>query len=142
MQPGGNPTDVTIAVGASALSPIIYGITHEIGRRAAIANGRPEDWLNERFITRIVQLAASDVILDWFLGEFDPVAVHVLHHGLPLCRFTAKVPAEWPERHKWVGMNESDDANCPICQRIIFEGEYDGKRSIDPEDHGPLPDES
>jgi hypothetical protein len=29
------------------------------------------------------------------------IQLHILLEGLPLCRFTDKVPKDWPEDHKW-----------------------------------------
>lgn len=49
-----------------------------------------------------------------------PKVVHVLEHGLPLCRFTSKVPAEWPEGHAWVERGGwSLYATCEDCLRAI-----------------------
>jgi hypothetical protein len=41
--------------------------------------------------------------------------VHILHHGLPLCRFSDKPPCDWPDGHRWVGKDERMDATCAGC---------------------------
>lgn len=48
--------------------------------------------------------------------EIEP-SVHILWEGLPLCRFTHKVPDEWPEGHTWVsyGHNSGAGATCEHC---------------------------
>jgi hypothetical protein len=33
------------------------------------------------------------------------ITIHILHGGLPLCRFSTEVPGNWPEGHQWVGLN-------------------------------------
>jgi hypothetical protein len=43
------------------------------------------------------------------------VTVHILHHGLPLCRFSTALPRDWPEGHKWTGLDEIEDARCGAC---------------------------
>jgi hypothetical protein len=45
----------------------------------------------------------------------DKPVVHILRHGLPLCRFMPLAPVHWPRNHAWVGLDERDDANCPAC---------------------------
>ena len=52
-------------------------------------------------------------------------AVHVLHHGLPLCRFTPLAPSEWPKGHKWVGLDERTDATCPRCAAVALKAVMD-----------------
>jgi len=32
--------------------------------------------------------------------------IHVLRQGSPLCRFSGKVPRDWPQKHVWVGFND------------------------------------
>jgi hypothetical protein len=50
----------------------------------------------------------------------EPEKVHILHEGLPLCRFTQDVPADWPQGHKWVSKTEPG-ANCQACliERLV-----------------------
>lgn len=43
------------------------------------------------------------------------VIVHILHHGLPLCRFSTAVPRDWPEGHRWTGLDAAGDATCREC---------------------------
>lgn len=43
------------------------------------------------------------------------IIVHLLREGLPACGFLRKVPAEWPEGHKWEGLDRIQDVNCPRC---------------------------
>lgn len=42
--------------------------------------------------------------------------VHILIAGFPICGFSDKVPAEWPAGHKWVGVEDRDQATCPSCR--------------------------
>jgi len=45
--------------------------------------------------------------------------VHILHHGYPLCEAVNKlgIPHDWPAGHKWVCLDESDDATCADCKK-------------------------
>lgn len=100
----------------------ICELAAEIGRRTAASHGRPEDWVNEKFIAAVVSGHAGEVLCDWLLGAIDAkkiVIVHILQHGNPLCRFRAGVPRDWPEGHKWVGIEDYSDANCPMCVRAL-----------------------
>jgi hypothetical protein len=47
--------------------------------------------------------------------------VHLLWYGLPLCRFNTGLPSNWPEGHRWVGLNDDDKTpvNCPECVRLL-----------------------
>lgn len=45
----------------------------------------------------------------------EPSRVHVLYHGLPLCRFSELVPGEWPEGHRWISITEHQFATCQTC---------------------------
>jgi hypothetical protein len=55
-----------------------------------------------------------------FSKVFDraPPVVHILNHGLPLCRFTRDMPLHWPPGHKWVGDEERSEATCAGCIAI------------------------
>lgn len=57
----------------------------------------------------------------------EPV-VHILHHGRPLCgAFPGKVPRDWPEGHKWVGLDERHLCSCGECVAIalrVFGGRF------------------
>src|SRR5215472_10963137 len=44
--------------------------------------------------------------------------VHSLRRGLPRCRFTTDIPANWPLGHFWSG--EIDEVNCPQCKEILM----------------------
>lgn len=48
----------------------------------------------------------------------DAPMVHILRHGLPLCRFVLTMPVEWPRNHKWVGIEEEADATCERCKAV------------------------
>ena len=52
-------------------------------------------------------------------SQTEPITVHILHNGRPLCRFNANVPSEWPEGHRWIGRDAVEDANCPACRKVI-----------------------
>lgn len=45
--------------------------------------------------------------------------VHILSSGQPLCGFYAgKLPGDWPEQHRWVGLSEPahlEEATCAKC---------------------------
>lgn len=43
------------------------------------------------------------------------ITVHVLHHGLPLCRFSTGAPVFWPDGHRWVGLDDPDPVTCTQC---------------------------
>lgn len=45
--------------------------------------------------------------------------VHVLHHGLSLCRFTTDLPGNWPIGHRWTGLDDRAPVNCPGCLRVL-----------------------
>lgn len=48
----------------------------------------------------------------------EPV-VHVLHHGRPLCGFSAALfPKDWPPGHLWARKGEPE-ANCVDCLKVI-----------------------
>ena len=46
--------------------------------------------------------------------------VHILNHDKPLCGFTTEAPAQWPQDHAGVDLDEVDDemgnVNCPRCR--------------------------
>ncbi len=42
--------------------------------------------------------------------------VHILDQGFALCGLKG-VPAEWPEGHRWVRLDEKKRATCPGCKR-------------------------
>jgi len=42
--------------------------------------------------------------------------VHILHHGLPLCRFTVDLPEDWPAGHSWTDLSRARESNCRGCQ--------------------------
>jgi hypothetical protein len=43
--------------------------------------------------------------------------VHILHLGMPLCRFDLRVPRDWPAGHQWVRIEERAQASCRGCLR-------------------------
>ncbi len=42
--------------------------------------------------------------------------VHVLEKGYPLCGFSSELPRDWPEGHKWTGLNDLEPATCLECR--------------------------
>jgi len=46
----------------------------------------------------------------------EPAMIHALHQGLPLCGFSARVPAEWPQGHQWVHLKDWQAATCAACR--------------------------
>ncbi len=64
----------------------------------------------------------SSTITKQELGEalgVGAATVHILDAGLPLCRFSRGVPAEWPAPHLWVRLEEANKANCVRCRRQL-----------------------
>jgi hypothetical protein len=67
------------------------------------------------------ELPVQEIINHGWLPRWsmpDAPAVHYLHYGLPLCRFTRNLPNEWPVGHTWVGItdaNARNDVTCPGC---------------------------
>jgi hypothetical protein len=57
------------------------------------------------------------------------MTVHALLMGLPLCGFSRKVPADWPEDHKWVYTQEHRDVTCEVCKRMLRKLGIVGDRS-------------
>ena len=57
--------------------------------------------------------------------------VHILHHGFALCRFSDKLPGDWPEGHRWVGADEAAYATCGGC--IAANNRADYERLIGPQ---------
>lgn len=45
--------------------------------------------------------------------------IHILHYGLPRCRFSSDLPVHWPEGHRWVGFDDMCKATCPACIRSV-----------------------
>lgn len=46
--------------------------------------------------------------------------IHILRYGLPLCRFTANTPADWPTGHKWIHFPDpTNKAKCSVCKRVL-----------------------
>jgi hypothetical protein len=44
---------------------------------------------------------------------------HALSAGLPLCRFTTKVPRDWPPGNDWVGPDDYARVTCPKCLKHL-----------------------
>jgi hypothetical protein len=44
------------------------------------------------------------------------IEVHILQHGYALCNLEG-VPADWPEGHRWVRIEEKKRATCRACLR-------------------------
>jgi hypothetical protein len=42
--------------------------------------------------------------------------IHVLRAGLPLCGFSNDIPANWPEGHLFVSVEEIANATCHRCR--------------------------
>jgi hypothetical protein len=97
----------------------VEGIAAEIGRRTKEHfHGRLDEAARSKLATA-VQAVAGEVLCDWVLGNLDVEVVHILHYGLPLCRFTTEVPSNWPPNAKWVALNDDkivDQATCPRCK--------------------------
>lgn len=44
--------------------------------------------------------------------------IHVLFHGRALCPLEG-VPAEWPDGHSWVSLDQSRLCTCPGCKKVL-----------------------
>lgn len=47
------------------------------------------------------------------------MTVHYLRHGYALCRFTNKLPSNWPEEHHWVEVGEEIPLNAEACLKCV-----------------------
>ena len=62
--------------------------------------------------------------------------VHILNHDKPLCGFTTEAPAQWPQDHEGVDLDEVDDemgnVNCPRCrvEAVVPALRYDSKTGL------------
>jgi hypothetical protein len=45
------------------------------------------------------------------------VHVHLLHHGRAPCGMEG-VPGDWPDGHKWVGLEGLADVTCSVCTKV------------------------
>lgn len=62
---------------------------------------------------------AIDSFVRILRAKYEP-AIHILRHGLPLCRFTERVPKDWPEGHTWVDETQVETATCAPCIRTLM----------------------
>jgi hypothetical protein len=44
---------------------------------------------------------------------------HILFNGLPLCRFRADLPGDWPPGHTWVAKDSYFESNCEGCRAAL-----------------------
>jgi hypothetical protein len=51
-------------------------------------------------------------------GDPKPVVIHLLRKGVPIRGFTWELPRGWAPGHKWVGIDERQDATCVRCLEI------------------------
>lgn len=51
------------------------------------------------------------------LAEQNYISTHILHHGLSLCSMSKRhgVPGQWPDGHRWVGLDDKEKATCKAC---------------------------
>ncbi len=45
-------------------------------------------------------------------------AVHALRFGKPLCGFTQRVPAAWPNAHLWTSAEDIENITCADCLNL------------------------
>jgi hypothetical protein len=69
----------------------------------------------------IVASTSGEVLCNWILGEFNPVRVHILRRGFPVCGFTDKPPAEWPGGDRWVGDDDQAAVTCTGCRSAVLQ---------------------
>src|SRR5262245_8017064 len=50
--------------------------------------------------------------------------VHVLHRGEVGCNFTRHPPGDWPEGHKWEGIDKLDAVTCADCREAAARYEW------------------
>lgn len=57
------------------------------------------------------------VHLECFLLNVGAIKeVHILHEGRALCGLQG-LPADWPDGHRWVGVEDKGRATCVVCKR-------------------------
>lgn len=54
----------------------------------------------------------------WMRRDSQP-AVHILRQGQPVCGFTFSLPVDWPEGHRWVGVDEFALVTCAGCKGVL-----------------------
>lgn len=48
------------------------------------------------------------------INDDEATLIHVLRFGRALCPIEG-VPSDWPEGHKWVGIQQHAQATCTCC---------------------------
>lgn len=43
--------------------------------------------------------------------------IHVLRYGFALCGFSVALPRDWPEYHRWVPLENWEQATCQWCRQ-------------------------
>jgi hypothetical protein len=113
------PSEAVTRVSPEYVGRSVEWLAAEIGRRTKEQfQGRLDEGARSKLATT-VSAVANEVLRDWVLGDLNLQTVHILHYGLPLCRFTTEFPSNWPANAKWVAMNDAgvmDDATCPKCK--------------------------
>ena len=66
------------------------------------------------------------------------IVVHVLRHGLAVCKFSVALPKDWPAGHRWVYEQQRDHVTCVDCRiaygwRLPELGEAEIAKLVDPE---------
>lgn len=51
----------------------------------------------------------------WLADPTQQPIVHLLHRGLPACRFTYESPVRWPLGHVWASLDNARNVTCPQC---------------------------
>lgn len=84
---------------------------------------RPIEMADQGFLADIPDLGGGPAPFHR-ICFYDSIGIkttlHILLHGLPLCRFSTAVPAQWPNGHIWVRTRQ--EATCDACKR-----EYDAR---------------
>jgi hypothetical protein len=60
------------------------------------------------------------------------VVIHLLHEGFPLCGFSELLPRDWPDGHRWVGLDalgpgvreEGYAPTCEACKRVAADRNF------------------
>jgi len=66
-----------------------------------------------------VRFVEGPVHLECFLLHAGVIKdVHVLLHGAALCGLRG-LPSDWPDGHRWVGIEDKRRATCAACKRAV-----------------------
>lgn len=119
-QPGTNPT---LIAGFSVVFGVIGGVLiwRELGPLAA--GGIVSlflAWSLQRQLSDAAVVQLVNEMFEEFVRDQERITIHLLDGGFPLCGFTDRLPSEWPNNARWVGVDQFDpnytgDDVCLAC---------------------------